>query len=110
MDEQNTVLNGQHTFDHGNGIVEICNYVNDKLEGKYSRYVNEILTETTYYSGNKLNGIRVTYCHGNMVFKSNYVNGLEHGDTYFYNSDGFVRRHMKYDNGKITYDSNDGTQ
>ena len=69
--ECNGVRDGEYKSFWPNGeLHSICNYINNKREGKYKYYDQEYLKEEGYYKDDKRNGIRIEYFqNGNICCK-----------------------------------------
>ncbi len=79
----------------------LANYVDDALNGPYTKYVRTKVVETSFYKNGQLEGSRKTfYDDGKIKTESSYVNGKRNGMERYYDLDGNVTIEYEYQNGE----------
>lgn len=77
-------------------------FQNEKMQGKWLFYTNNILSEEVNYIDGIRNGFyRSYYPSGKLRIYAFYKNGKAEGDYFLYNEDGSLRAHYKMYNGEI---------
>ncbi|TBW28508.1 toxin-antitoxin system YwqK family antitoxin [Gramella sp. KN1008] len=78
--------------------------IDRKREGKWVYYhqKSDSIMMTEFYKEDKLNGLQKTYYpNGNLAEKTNYLDGLQHGESFIYAKNGQVTKHLNYKQGEL---------